>query len=160
MQFLQATYQDKEEILSLYRSLVGTPFCAWTQEYPGEREVQGDLERGDLFCVKDGAGKIIGAIAVDDDPAVDALPCWSSKLQPSEELARLGVQPAYQNQGLARMLLQNGMEELRRRGIKSVHFLVCKTNEKAIRSYAKFDFEIVGECSLFGEEWFCYEKAL
>lgn len=26
---------EAEEVLSLYRSLVGTPFCAWTADYPG-----------------------------------------------------------------------------------------------------------------------------
>mgnify|MGYP000900939351 CR=1 FL=1 len=25
---------EAEEVLSLYRSLVGTPFCAWTADYP------------------------------------------------------------------------------------------------------------------------------
>ena len=52
------------------------------------------------------------------------------------------------------------MDELRSRGMKSVHFIVCKSNEKAIRSYNRLDFDVVGECEMFGEEWWCYEKRL
>ncbi|MDD7627718.1 MAG: GNAT family N-acetyltransferase [Lachnospiraceae bacterium] len=85
---------------------------------------------------------------------------WSRGLQPSAELSRLGVKPEYQNQGIARLLLQYGMEELRHQGKKSVHFPVCKTNQKAIRSYDKLHFDVVGECSMYGEEWWCYEKKL
>ena len=48
-------------------------------------------------------------------------------------------------------MLVFGMEELARRGYKSVHFLVNKLNVKALRSYAVFGFDTVGECSLFGQ---------
>lgn len=38
MYFDAATRADKAEILALYRSLAGTEYCAWTQDYPGETE--------------------------------------------------------------------------------------------------------------------------
>lgn len=157
---MEATAADKAEILALYRSLVGTECCAWTEGYPGEADVEGDLSRGDLFCLKDVEGRIAGAISIDNDQEVEGLPCWTKNLQPGGELSRLGVRAELQNQGLARELLSRGMEELKRRGYKSVHFLVCKTNTKAIRSYDKLSFQVVGECELFGESWWCYEKAL
>lgn len=160
MNFTRATRNDKTEILALYRSLVGTEFCAWTDHYPGEMEFEGDLSRKALFCLKDDAGKIIGVISIDDDEAVEALPCWTESRKPAAELSRLGVRVENQNQGIARKLLQYGMEELKRQGKRSVHFLVCKTNQKAIRSYDKSNFDVVGECHLFGEEWWCYEKSL
>lgn len=160
MNFVRAAAADKAEILALYRSLVGTEYCAWTDEYPNETEIEGDLSRNALFCMKDENGKIAGTISIDHDEEVEKLPCWREALKPAGELSRLGVRREYQNQGLARQLLQYGMEELKRRGFKSVHFLVCKTNIKAIRSYSKLNFEVVGECSLFGEDWWCYEKAL
>ncbi|MDO4167575.1 MAG: GNAT family N-acetyltransferase [Eubacteriales bacterium] len=160
MKFMHSTVEDKAEILQLYRSLVGTEFCAWTDEYPGEAEIEGDLSRDALFCMKDREGKIIGVISIDQDEAVEALPCWTEAWKPAGELSRLGVRPENQNQGMARQLLQHGMDELKRQGKRSVHFLVCKTNRKAMRSYDKLDFNIVGECELFGEKWWCYEKAL
>lgn len=158
--FMQASEADREEILQLYRSLVGTECCAWSQEYPGEEQIRGDLSRKELFCLKEADGTIVGTISIDDDPEVEALECWSPQLKPSRELSRLGVRISHQNRGIARLLLQYGMEELRKRGCKGVHFLVCKTNGKAIRSYEKLQFAVVGECKLFGEQFWCYEKCL
>ncbi|MGN1180473.1 MAG: GNAT family N-acetyltransferase [Suilimivivens sp.] len=160
LKFERAGEKDKREILALYHSLVGTECCAWTESYPGETDFEGDLSRNALFCLRNGDGEIVGVISVDLDEAVEKLPCWSGELQPSAELSRLGVKPEYQNQGIARLLLQYGMEELRRQGKKSVHFLVCKTNRKAIRSYDKLYFDVVGSCRMYGEEWWCYEKGL
>ncbi len=160
LKFEKAAKEDKMEILALYRSLAGTEFCAWTEDYPGEQDVDGDLARDGLFCLKDAKGTVIGTISIDQDEQVENLPCWSRELMPAAELSRLGVRTDYQNQGIARMLLKCGMEELKRQGKKSVHFLVCKTNRKAIRSYEKLNFNVVGECEVFGEEWWCYEKEL
>ncbi|EOS75996.1 hypothetical protein C819_02071 [Lachnospiraceae bacterium 10-1] len=160
MNFTQASEKDKSEILALYRSLAGTEFCAWTEEYPGEIDIEGDLSRDGLFCLKDEKGEIAGVISIDQDENVERLTCWSKELQPSAELSRIGVRVENQNQGIARKLLQHAMEELRRRGKRSVHLLVCKTNKKAIRSYEKLNFEVVGECQMFGEDWWCYEKVL
>ncbi|MCX4353169.1 MAG: GNAT family N-acetyltransferase [Lachnospiraceae bacterium] len=160
MNFTQASEKDKSEILALYRSLAGTEFCAWTEEYPGEFDIEGDLSRDGLFCLKDEKGEIAGVISIDQDENVERLTCWSKELQPSAELSRIGVRVENQNQGIARKLLQHAMEELRRRGKRSVHLLVCKTNKKAIRSYEKLNFEVVGECQMFGEDWWCYEKVL
>lgn len=160
MYFTQAKNEDKSEILALYRSLAETEFCAWTEDYPGEIDIEGDLSRDGLFCLKDEKGEIVGVISIDQDENVEKLTCWSESLQPSAELSRVGVRVKNQNQGIAGKLLQHGMEELRRRGKRSVHMLVCKTNKKAIRCYEKMNFNVVGECEMYGEGWWCYEKAL
>ena len=158
--FVRAKQTDREQILSLYRSLVGTEFCAWTKDYPSEAEVDGDLSRGDLFCLKDGREKIIGVISIDKDESVDNLSCWTDACSPALELSRLGVREEFQNQGVAAELILSAMEEVKRRGKRGIHFLVCKTNEKAIRSYAKLGFDVAGECEMYGEAWWCYEKSL
>lgn len=160
MNFAAAEKEDREEILALYQSLVGTEFCAWTENYPNEDTIDGDMSRGGLFCLKEDRDGIIGVISIDDDKEVEKLNCWSKALTPSAELSRLGVRVDYQNKGIARKLLQLGMKELKNRGMKGVHFLVCKSNRKAIRSYDKLSCDIVGECELFGEQWWCYEKKL
>ena len=141
MKFRKAKQDDKEEILALYQSLIGTPYCAWGNGYPGEQEFDYDMKRNALFCMENEDGEIIGTITVDEDPQVE-------------------VRTDMQNQGIARQLLQHGMEELKKQGKRSVHFLVCKTNKKALRSYEKLHFDVVGESDLFDEDWWCYEKEL
>jgi ribosomal protein S18 acetylase RimI-like enzyme len=52
------------------------------------------------------------------------------------------------------------MDALKKRGFHGVRFLVNKANTKAIRSYAGFGFRIAGECRLYEQDLYCYEKAL
>ena len=102
----------------------------------------------------------MGTISIDDDPEVEALSCWSEDLTPVAELSRLGVAVEYQNRGIARILLQEAMAELKSQGYKAVHILVAKDNVKALRSYEKLHFSTAGECELFGNSYWCYEKEL
>ena len=160
MYFGNAQKEDIKAISALYKAAIGTDGCTWNENYPNEEITQGDLERGDLFCLKNDSGEIIGAISVDDDALVDALPCWSADKKPAAELARLVVKEKYQNQGVARKLLEYAMEELRKRGYKGMHFLVSPEHKKALRSYAKLSFVRCGECYLYEHDWLCYEKGL
>ena len=160
LEFKKATIEDIPVISALYSAAIGTDGCTWSLDYPNAEITQGDYARGDLFCLKTLEGDIVGAISVDDDAFVDELPCWENALQPSAELARLVVKDGFQNQGIARQLLSFAMEELARRGCKSVHFLVSPGNERALRSYAKLEFTHCGDCDLYDHRWFCYEKAL
>ena len=83
---------EADKVLSLYRSLVGTPFCAWTADYPSRSDVEFDLSRNALFCLRDEeTGEIAGVISIDQDPKVESLTCWTPELQPGRELSRLGV---------------------------------------------------------------------
>jgi ribosomal protein S18 acetylase RimI-like enzyme len=68
--------------------------------------------------------------------------------------------PDEQSKGYGRIMLQYAMDELKRRGYKGIHFLVNKHNVKAIRSYAVFGFNVVGECHMFEQDFLCYEKSL
>ena len=181
MEFRKAKREEAEEILQLYQSLIGTEYCVWTENYPTEREVEFDLSRNALFCLyekmlepderKQGArlseeqtaeplpvtrGRLIGTISIDDDPEVEALSCWSEDLTPVAELSRLGVAVEYQNRGIARILLQEAMAELKTQGYKAVHILVAKDNVKA----QKLHFSTAGECELFGHSYWCYERKL
>ncbi|MGN0155338.1 MAG: GNAT family N-acetyltransferase [Lachnospiraceae bacterium] len=160
MNFINAAKDDIQEITGLYQAAIGSPGCTWSSEYPNEQITQDDLARNALFCLKSDEGEIIGAISIDNDPAVEELPCWSDTLRPGAELARLVVKENYQNQGIARKILTCAMGELVKRGYKSVHFLVSKTHERALRSYARLDFERRGEADLYGEHFWCYEKEL
>ncbi len=42
----------------------------------------------------------------------------------------------------------------------SIHFLVNKYNEKAIRAYAGLGYSVVGECHMFEQDFLCYEQKL
>ena len=155
-----ASSADREEVLALYALQKGREFCPWTETYPAPENFEDDVARDALVVMRISSGEIVGAVSIENDPDVDVLPCWSSALQPAGEISRLAVHPQYQNRGLARKLMAFIMEELHRRGYRSIHLLVNSRNVKALRSYAAFRFDTVGECDMYSQHFLCYEKAL
>ena len=158
-EIVMATEADRDEILSLYKAQLGSECCAWSEDYPSNETIDYDLSRDALFVLKVN-DSIKAAISIDEDEAVDSLPCWDEKLAPLGELARLAVLPEEQNKGLGRIMLKFGMDELKRRGFHGIHILVNRNNTKAIRCYAVFGFRVVGECHMYEQDFLCYEKEL
>ena len=105
-------------------------------------------------------GSIIAAVSVEEDEEVDALTCWNNSFELEGELARIAVLPNEQGKGLGRVMMQFGMDELKRRGCKGTHILVNKENVRAIRCYAVFGFTVAGECRMYDQDFLCYEKTL
>ena len=158
-QIVAAAEADRAEILALYKAQLGREYCPWDEEYPSHETITGDLARNALFVMKVD-GRVTAAVSLDEDETVDALPCWDAALAPGGELSRLAVLPEEQGKGLARIMLQFGMEELRRRGCRSARLLVAKHNIKALRSYAVFGFRTVDERYMYGHDYLFYEKDL
>lgn len=156
---VMATEEDRDEILSLYKAQIGRQFCPWNEEYPSNESIDGDFSRDALFVLKMD-GEIKAAISIEEDEEVDRLSCWDKNLAPAGELARLAVLPNEQNKGFGRIMLKAGMDELKKRGFKSIHLLVNKYNTKAISCYSVFCFRVVGECYMYEQDFLCYEKEL
>lgn len=155
----KAKVEDKNEILSLYKAQLGREYCPWNEHYPSEEEIDFDLSRDALLIMRS-EGKIIAAISIDDDDAVNNLEYWTPELQPGGELSRLAVSPECQGKGIAKKMINAGLEELRKRGFKSLHFLVNRNNLKACKCYAAYPFNKVGECELYDQPMLCYEMEL
>ena len=156
---IMATEADRDELLALYKSQLGREFCPWDEDYPSNESIDYDLSRDAVFVMKMD-GRIVAAVSLEEDEAVDRLDCWAPDMQPVGELARVAVLPQEQSRGLGRIMLQFGMDELKRRGYKGIHMLVNKYNTKAIRCYAVFGFRVVGECYMYEQDYLCYEKEL
>jgi len=154
-----AKEENRAEILALYKAQIGREFCPWTDEYPSDVTIDFDLSRDALFVLKMD-GKIKAAVSLEEDEDVDNLSCWDATKAPEGELARIAVDPEEQSKGLGRIMLRFGMDELKRRGFKGIHMLVNKHNKKAIRCYSVFGFDVVGECSMYDQDFLCYEKEL
>ena len=102
---ITATREDKEEILSLYKTMLYGP-ADWNEYYPNEDTIEFDLSRNALYVMKNEEDQIIAAISIDEDKDVDMLSCWSRELVPSAEVARLCVRKDMQNQGIAKEMMQ------------------------------------------------------
>lgn len=156
---VNAMKEDTAELLALYRTqLYGA--AEWSETYPSEETIAFDLSRDALFVMKNEKNEIIAAISIDEDAEVAELPCWSKALEPAGELSRLCVREDMQGQGIARLMMQHAFEELKNRGMKGVHILVKTGHVVALASYAHLDFKKVGECVMFGKDFFCFEREL
>lgn len=152
-----AVMSEAEDILLFYRSFIGTEGCTWDLGYPGPEHIKMDIEKGNLFLLKDEKG-IVATISIDSDDAVDLLPNWT--IANSKEAARLAVRKDKQGNGIARKMLTSLMEELKSQGYEGIHFLVSPHNPAALASYEKLSFEKRGTVFLYDHEWFCYEKKI
>ena len=126
LDFRLAHQEDAADILSLYKSAIGSTFCVWNDYYPGEAEIAHDLETANLYVLTS-ADEIVGALSVVPENELDALPCWSQTDQ-AREIARVVIDRAYQGQGLSFEMVQGIASILRKNGCKAIHLSVVKTN--------------------------------
>ena len=152
---------DLDTVRHFYRALAGTEFCAWTDIYPGEPELQSDFSRDSLFCIRDDvSGRSRGWFRS------MMIRRWNRFRAGRKSCSRRQKFPDWvwrrstRTEASHASFLAGAMEELRRRGCKSAHMLVAKDNVKALRSYAKLAFEKVGEYVLQGHDYWCFEKKL
>lgn len=160
IKIIPAEKSDREEVYRLYKSQLGREYCPWDSEYPEMRDIDNDLALGNLFVMKNSEERIIAAIAIDSDIETQLLDCWDKSLNPGGEVSRLAVAVDEQCRGYAREMIKYTMKVLKERGCKSVRMLVNVNNKKALRSYAKLNFKLVGECDMFEQHFACYEKEL
>lgn len=152
--------EDIEELMQLYSMQIGTDGCTWDEEYPDYETVKQDIIEQRVFCVREENGKIIATITWDKDEAVAVLPCWDASLIKTAEFARVCVHPKHQHRGLTVSLILGSEERLRREGYDGAHYLVSKTNFRALQAYQKFGYTCKGEVSLFEHDWYAYEMKL
>ena len=151
-----AKEEDRAGLLALYKSQVGREGCPWTDEYPSNETIDFDLSRDALYVLKTD-GKIVGAISIEEDEEVNKIPYWNSELEPEAEFARIAVSPDMQGQGIGKILVKFLIDELKKKGFKGIHIIVNRYNPKALRLYDSFEFKNVGECSMYNQDFFCYE---
>jgi len=154
--FAQATRDDIPEIVDLYRSVIGMPGCTWSEDYPNKDTAEYDINKGWLYALKK-QDKIAGVVSIGDFGELGDLK-WKPK-NPCE-LARIGVHPEFQKQGIGTLLLQHCFEIAKNQGFDGIRILVAKTNTTALALYEKNGFERCGEVNRFDIDFYCYQIAL
>ena len=156
--FRNARADEAEAVYALYRSVIGTRFCAWDETYPGLFEIRRDLAAGALFVLEE-EGRIIGAISLAPENELDELSCWSAG-EKAGEFARVVICPERQGKQLARLLVSHILEEMKRRGYRWAHISVASENIPAQKTYGHFGFTAVGQEEMWGHCFYLYELPL
>jgi ribosomal protein S18 acetylase RimI-like enzyme len=154
--FTLAGSDDIPEIVDLYHSLIGTPGCTWDFEYPSQETAASDIGRGALYVlIKD--NKIIAAASAGKFDELGHLQ-WT--LERPCELARIGVLPAWQKQGIGTIILRNVFRTVKENGFDGIRMIVSKGNRAAIALYEKNGFEKCGEAFMYDMDFYCYQIKL
>ena len=159
MEFLRATEEDLNDIVSIYDQVRGRGFCVWSDSYPTAADARRDYEADCLFVLKC-EGQIIGCASVEPVAEDDDLPFWKINDGTHREISRVAIASQHQGKGYAKILVKALLEELRREGIRSVHLLAAKANPPAYRTYRSLGFEFLGECYRYGADFYCCELLL
>ena len=155
LSFCQATSADAQEILHLYRSLVGTEGCTWVETYPSAETIAEDLRQGALFCLR-GADGIAAVASYGDFAELNDLP-WRVPLRAPCELARIGVLSALQGTGIATRILRCCIDAAKVTGYDGMRLIVARCNPAAQRLYAANGFENCGVVRMYDNDYF-YEQ--
>lgn len=159
LEIKMAKINDKEEIIKIYKSLIGFPGCTWSNEYPTIEDVYKDINKESLYIVYDDK-KIIAVATAGKDEELEHLECWSKEIKAPCDLARIGVVKEYQSKGIAKILVKYIEQDVLKRGFDGIHFLVSKTNPKALAVYDRLEYKKCGETIMYDINWYCYEKKL
>lgn len=149
--FLLADSEDIPEIVELYHNLIGTPGCTWSMDYPSKESAECDIQSKSLYVLKE-KDKIIAVASVG---SFDELTHLQWKPKNPCELARIGVSPSMQRQGIGTIILQSVIAVMKEKGYDGIRMIVSKTNPAALALYNKNGFEICGETMMFDMSWYC-----
>ncbi len=158
-QFRQATPEEADSILALYRSVIGSEFCAWDETYPGMDWIRRDLEGNGLYVLTDGT-RLLGTLSVVPEKELDAFPCWQCRDGTQRELARVAVSGAARGLGLGAKMVREISGILAAQGCHALHLAVAKGHLPAFKTYRKAGFAVVGEAELYGGQYDLMEVML
>lgn len=157
--FRLAKVEDITTILSLYQSLIGTPGCTWSIEYPTIMDIKHDIDNHSLYCMCGEDDSIIAVAAAGNDDELCHL-SWDERMKNPCELARVGVKRSMQNHGLGYAIVEHVINDVKRRGFDGIRMLVSKTNPSALALYGKLNFHRCSETKMYNKDWYCYEMVL
>ena len=157
MEFRLAEKSDLENVFSLYRSLVGTPFCTWDENYPDWIEINEDFAHQNLY-IMEADGALLGAISVVPQNELDDLPFWTCSQ--AKEIARVAVAPGQQGKGIGKKMVEAIIASFTASCVPAIHLLVAVGNLPAQKLYRNCGFSFLGECPMFGHDFIACEKLL
>lgn len=159
MEIRKAKIEEAEEILKIYKSLIGYEGCLWDEYYPNIEIVNNDIKNETLYValIDD---EIVGAAQSGIDEELFNMDFFTKEKKNPRDLSRVAVKKEYQKQGIARKIIAYIEDELRKDGVDYMYLTVGKTNIKAYNLYKTIGYETKGEMVKFDIEWYCQEKKL
>lgn len=152
--FSLAQETDAPAVFALYRGMIGTPGCTWSDEYPTFDLVLRDIHADSLYILRDSQENLIAAATAGPDDELKDLQ-WD--IQTPCELARVAVAIPLQSKGVGSFLLQSVMAAIKTRGFDGICMLVSIGNPHALALYDKNGFTRLDTVQLYGYDFYRYQ---
>lgn len=159
MEIRKAKIEEAEEILKIYKSLIGYEGCLWDEYYPNIEIVNNDIKNETLYVALID-NEIVGAAQSGIDEELFNMDFFTKEKKNPRDLSRVAVKKEYQKQGIARKIIAYIEDELRKDGVDYMYLTVGKTNVKAYSLYKSIGYETKGEMVKYDIDWYCQEKKL
>ena len=138
----QAVPADLPDLNALYtqiiRSMNAQGICIWDDEYPTGLFKE-DIRRGGLY-VLERDGILAAAFALAPTNHAESAISWPQSGARPCYFARLGVNPAFQRQGIGRAALDAAKERARAQGAQVLRLFAAAINTPARRLYTACGF--------------------
>ena len=161
-EFRPAKISEKDAILDLYTEarkagrISGD--CDWNDDYPNEEILDQDYRENGIFVHAEN-GNIMAAVSLLETDDLDQEPLNWKDLK-SCVPARLCVSVDFQNQGIARLVMQELISHAKKNGYQSMRLLASVVNKPANRLYRRIGFTYKGPVRLYGKEFNAYEYVI
>ncbi|MFY0674054.1 MAG: GNAT family N-acetyltransferase [Bacteroidia bacterium] len=134
----------------------------WTNNYPTRSIIQSDIENGVLYVLKNGL-EILGAINISEEqePEYEQV-TWAFNSTKILVIHRLVIDPKYQNNGYARMLMDFAEDYALENQYTSIRLDAYTQNKRVLKFYEKRQYFIRGSVNFPGREYpfYCLEKEI
>ena len=144
----KATQEDREALIAIISAathhLNQNGVSQWDEVYPNPKNVEEDLQNGQLYVVRAG-GEIAGMVTLNQvcDPAY-ANGKWLVHGEAFFVVHRLIVAPAMQGQGVGTLMMRMIEVMLRKDGVVSIRLDAFAHNPHSLRLYEKMGYRITG----------------
>lgn len=158
MKIRLANREDFQNVLSLYKSVLGEKYCVWNEEYPSLDNIEEDFNNENLFVLENN-NDIIACISIVSESEMDDFEEWNYK-ENAKEIARIVVKKRFRGQQISIFLVKEIEKILLSRGMDAIHLAVSIENIPAIKNYEKLEFNVVGKKKMYESTYYLCEKKL
>lgn len=147
--------------LSIVRDAAKDPDSHWDEEYPTKDILKGDIERGDLYILREGEKPLSVIVLLPYDTTEQPDFPWPEPVPESVMLARLGIIREAQGTGLASVTVRMALAVCRERRYKTATLMTDPDNARTNHIYQKLGFQYKGNAVLWETDRFAgYTMAL
>lgn len=152
----KAIKEEKNDILKIYKNLIGVEGCTWDEEYPNLEIIESDISCEGLYCLKIDNNIVGVASLIKENKLYDDF----KKFKNIYLLTRVGIDRKYQGKGYSKLLLKNILKNAIEEEVDLIYLLVDKNNIKAKNLYNLFNFRFCRNVNEHGREWELLKKQL